>query len=168
MAGQERAPNAVTEVRIERIAQMMRTLRFRRGLTAKRLAKEWGLGLDRVHELTAEASRRVCAEVKDPTATGAKVGSTLDRLLDRANAQLAAGGDVSPQLVVAVTNAAKAWAHLSGANAPQKLEVTSKDAGTQAFSLPSEPGPRREALLALRSRIDAMLADCDKQLGVGQ
>jgi hypothetical protein len=58
--------NIQTELRLEKIMDDMRGLRFVRGKTYKEYAKAWGLSEDRVRKLTAEASRRVYAEVTDP------------------------------------------------------------------------------------------------------
>lgn len=58
--------DGVTESRIEHICELMRGMLFRRGKTGKLLESEWGLSHDRIKELTAEASKRVRAEVTDP------------------------------------------------------------------------------------------------------
>jgi hypothetical protein len=106
---------AITEARIEHVAGLMRALTYRTGVTSRELAKEWDLGLDRVEELTAAASKRVRAEITDPDRTVAKVCTAFDRVLDDALAD----GDRRSVLA-----AGKVWAEVSGASAPAKLHVT--------------------------------------------
>ena len=106
---------AITEVRIEHIAGLMRALTYRTGITSRELAKEWDLGLDRVEELTAAASKRVRAEITDPDRTVAKVCSAFDRVIDDA---LADGDRRS------VISAGKVWAEVSGASAPAQVHIT--------------------------------------------
>lgn len=82
--GYSRAPAPLTEERVAHIMTMMRGLLFRTGDTVKELAKEWDLCEQRVRELTAEASRRVKAEVMNPEQVGATVGMALEKTLHRA------------------------------------------------------------------------------------
>jgi hypothetical protein len=106
---------AITEARIEHIAGLMRALTYRTGVTSRELASEWDLGLSRVEELTAAASKRVRAEITDPDRTVAKVCTAFDRVLDDA---LADGDRKS------VISAGKVWAEVSGASAPARMHVT--------------------------------------------
>lgn len=113
--------DTVTEQRLAIISTMMRALTFRRGKTAKELAQKWDLSLARVHELTAEASKRVRAEVLDPDHVGATVGNALETVIERA---LKAGDRRT------VVEAARVWAQISGANAPQRHEHTGAGGGS--------------------------------------
>ena len=61
------ANSALRDLRIDHIVELMRDFAFRRGKTAKELAKEWGLSLSYVHKLTAEASKRARAYVDADT-----------------------------------------------------------------------------------------------------
>lgn len=56
---------SVTRARVEQAAAMMRALTYVRGVTDKVLAAEWGIGIDAAQRYTAEASRRVAAELSD-------------------------------------------------------------------------------------------------------
>lgn len=52
------------EERVQVIIDIMNRDEFRRGRTVKRLAKLWGLSVNRVRRLSAEASRRVRVTVR--------------------------------------------------------------------------------------------------------
>lgn len=60
-------------LRVAHIVGLMARFEFRRGTTAQQLADEWGLSLGYVHNLTAEASRKVRAQFTDPDALAADV-----------------------------------------------------------------------------------------------
>lgn len=92
----------------------MRTLKFRTGVTIKLLAKEWDLCEQRVGELSAEASRKVRAEIADPNRVQATVCTVLERIMEEAMAD----GDRRSAI-----DAAKQWAIISGAAAAVKHEV---------------------------------------------
>lgn len=72
---------ASTEARIAHIAGMMRTLRWRRGVSGPKLAVEWGLTEQRVRALAGEASRMVRAELEDPDYVAATLEVTLERIV---------------------------------------------------------------------------------------
>lgn len=118
-ASRARGPSATTEQRIEHIMGLMRTLKFRTGVTAEELSTEWGLGIRRVYELTAEASKRVRAEINDPDHVSAHVGVALMTALDDEMAKRP-----TKRSGKAVAELAKTWATISGAGAPTKHEVT--------------------------------------------
>lgn len=104
------------EIRIERIAGLMRACQWRRGETAKQLAKEYGLEYQTIRLDAAVASKRVYAEVMaDRDAIGAQVGSALSQALDEALAK----GDHK-----AVASLAKVYADASGVSAPTKIDAT--------------------------------------------
>ena len=94
------------DARVAHIADLMRTLKFQRGKTVKALAKEWGLGEQRVRELSAMASKIVRAEVTDPDAVTVTVCTYLERVLEQAWEK----GDRKH-----VVLAAKVWAEMAGA-----------------------------------------------------
>ena len=76
--------NRTSEIRIAHIMGMMRELTFVRGTTYKQLAVEWNLGPDRVRKLTAEASKRVLAEVTDPEKVKPLLAETLAQAIQKA------------------------------------------------------------------------------------
>lgn len=80
--GEHNEHGAVVDERIERICSMMRDLTFRTGKTVKELAREWGLAEKTVREYTAEASKRVLAEIKDPDKVQATGLSKLEAMID--------------------------------------------------------------------------------------
>jgi hypothetical protein len=61
------------ERRIEIIADLMRSGRYKRGKDADRLAKEWDLPVNKVRILTATASKRVRAEMSSAEKESAAV-----------------------------------------------------------------------------------------------
>jgi enoyl-CoA hydratase/carnithine racemase len=70
-----------TETRLAHIAGLMRTLRWRRGVTGPQLAAEWGLTEQRVRTLAAEASKLVRAEIEDPNYVAVTLEMTLERIV---------------------------------------------------------------------------------------
>lgn len=117
-------PEGTTEARIGIIADMMRTLRFRRGRTAKRLAVEWGLSLSRVQKLTAAASKRVLEEFKDPERVSVKIGAALERIVDDEMAK-------APKHRQArnVIEAGKVMLELAGAMGARRHELSGPNGG---------------------------------------
>jgi hypothetical protein len=114
---------AAVEVRIEHIADMMRSLEWRTGISGPILAKEWGLCEQRVKELSAEASKRVRAELMSPDNVKTDVGAAL---------AIALRGAVNDKKWQAVGQIAKVYADASGASAPQKVEVGETPEATAA------------------------------------
>ena len=111
---------AARDERVNHIADMMRDLTFRTGRTGRALAALWGEPQWHVDVLTSEASRRVRAEFTDHDAVLSKVGVALDRVISEA---MVGVGDAGP-CHRDVIQAAKLYAEVSGASAPQKLEVS--------------------------------------------
>lgn len=99
---------------IQHICDMMRELTFKRGRTAKDLAKQWGLSVSAVRNMTSEASRIVSREINDPDAVSADVGLALQKTLERALE------DDDRRSVIA---GAKVWADITGATAARKVDV---------------------------------------------
>lgn len=129
---------AITEVRIEHIAGLMRALTYRTGVTSRELALEWDLGLARVEELTAAASKRVRAEITDPDRTVAKVCSAFDQVIDDALA------DGDRRSVIA---AGKVWAEVSGASAPAQVHITGSLAALTDEQLEAKKREVRERMI---------------------
>lgn len=102
------------EEKVQHCMTIMRELRWIRGKTAPVLAKEWGLTVANLESISAEAWRRVKAEVTDPDATSATVCTALEKVMrdsladdDRRNA----------------IEASKVWAQIAGAVAPTKVQI---------------------------------------------
>jgi hypothetical protein len=107
--------NPLTEQRIAHIMGMMRRWEWKRGVSGPILAKEWGLSIEWLKDLSAEASKRVRAEVTDPERVSGTVGSALSKVLHDSMDD----GDRK-----SVIDASKAWAQIVGAMAPTKVDVT--------------------------------------------
>lgn len=121
MASEPQKHTPARELRIERIADMMRAFEWKRGQSGKELAVEYGIGYATIREDAAEASKRVYAEVMaDRDAIGAQVGSALATALDGAVKE----GDWK-----AVASLSKVYADASGVSAPNRQELTGKDGG---------------------------------------
>lgn len=102
------------ETRVEFVADMMRELTYRTGVTNKALAREWDLPMGYIAQLTTEASRRVRAELTDHDRVLSKVSVSLDRVLDDA----IESGDRH-----AIIKACQVWAQVTGAGAATKVQV---------------------------------------------
>ncbi len=120
------AHRTTTEKRIEHIAEMMRRLEWRTGRTGREMARKWGLSLSRVEHLSAEASRRVRAEIADPAAVHQTVCTALDRVLRDALAD----GDRRN-----VIRAGMTLARVAGAMVPERMRVLAEPAPLQAMTL---------------------------------
>lgn len=108
------ATPAETAARVDLIAGLMRHGAWVRGESDKVLAKDWGLAVSTVQNLTAEAWRRVCAEADSPKEARPNIVGTLLVAMERA---LAAGkyNDVA--------KIADVWTRIIGAREPEKHEV---------------------------------------------
>lgn len=89
----------------------MRTLAYTRGKTDRELAAKWGVSLATAQGVTAEASRVVARELRDPDRALAVVGTRLEQVM-------LTGEDRD------AVNAASVAAKLLGLNAADKLEVS--------------------------------------------
>ena len=119
----------LTEQRIAHIMGMMRRWEWKRGESGPVLAERWGLSVDRVKDLAAEASKRVLAEVTDPALVSGTVGMALQRVLDEG---MEATGDAKWHGRKLAVESSKAWAQIVGAMAPQRVDVTSRGEPTPA------------------------------------
>jgi hypothetical protein len=102
------------ETRVEFVADMMRDLTYRTGVTNKALAREWDLPTGYVAQITTEASRRVRGELTDHDRVLSKVSVSLDRVIDDA----ISSGDRH-----AIIKACQVWAQVTGAGAATKVQV---------------------------------------------
>jgi hypothetical protein len=137
------APDPSTVVHLEAMMSEMRALRWRRGKSGREYAAKSGLSYDDVRHLSAEAWKRVRAEVLDKDAVGATVGEVLeqvmlDALSESYNPALIERGkdskgephvfQESPNVARKVAiEAAKVYAMIAGAGAAERVEVTGKD-----------------------------------------
>lgn len=101
---------------MEFVAEMMRELTYRTGVTNKDLAREWDLPSSYVAQITTEASRRVRGELTDHDRVLSKVSVSLDRVIDDA----LSSGDRH-----AIIKACQVWAQVTGAGAATKVQVQS-------------------------------------------
>lgn len=107
------------EMRIERIADLMRAGEWIRSRSGKDLAQELGLAYQTIRLDAAIASKRVYAEVMgDREGIGAQVGHALQTALD---------GALREGNYKAVAALAKVYADASGVSAPTRQELTGKD-----------------------------------------
>jgi hypothetical protein len=112
------------EARIEHIAELMRSLRWRTGETGKAFARQWDLSEQRIRELAAEASRRVRAEVT-PDRVSVSVGVPLEAAL---------AGALEDKDWRAVAAVAKTWGEIAGAiRVPKNGEPVPSSAIEGAF-----------------------------------
>lgn len=98
--------------RVAEVAEMMRSLTFRRGTTTRELAQRWHISRDEAGRITAEASRLVAAEVTDRDATTADVGVVVRALV--------CDSKIEPRDRV---KAAEVWSRLAGTFAAERVEV---------------------------------------------
>lgn len=76
--------SAASEARIAHIEGLMHGLTtYRSGVTDRALAKEWGMSLDSVHQLTHEASKRVRATLSNRDAIAVTVLTSAQAVIDR-------------------------------------------------------------------------------------
>lgn len=122
----------IRAARIDHIMEMMAECRFKRRQTSKALAREWGLSLAYIHELTAEASKRVAAAAMDKGAVQAKVGAAIERILEQCiiddqNPNRWSSEKTALMNRKLIIDAGMAWVAMSGAGAPKKMELTGAD-----------------------------------------
>lgn len=116
--------------------RLMRNMKWRRGVTDKVVARAWGLELMAVRQYSAEAWRRLKAEMVDTDQTAATVAIALERVIFEA-AEKGLSGHRS------IIEAGKTWASLAGAGAPTRIEV-----GALANLSDAELAQRREEIIA--------------------
>lgn len=104
-------PTVPLAARVEQAAALMRTLKYQRGVTDRELAAAWGVSLATAQGVTAEASRVVARELRDPDRALAVVGTRLEQVM-------LTGDDRD------AVNAASVAAKLLGLNAAERVEVS--------------------------------------------
>lgn len=111
-------------MRVEEIAQTLRACTFRNGVTLKDFAAKWGLSIQRVHELSGLASKKVRAEVTDPDRVAAKGFAGMEKIAD--DSMAAAEDDVENAATHRATalRAFDTWLTKSGVAAPTQSKVT--------------------------------------------
>lgn len=121
-----------TEARLEELCVVMRALKWRRGESGAGYAAKWGISLDRVNHLAAEAWRMVKAEATDVDRITSTVSLVLEEQLlaareDATNQEyLATDGKRVSEARRAVVDAANVWADIVGAKAAQKIDNTNR------------------------------------------
>ncbi len=115
--------HGIAEARIEEIAATLRDCSFRNGVTLQGFAAKWGLAIHRVHELSAQASRKVRAELTDPDRATARGFSRLEKIADEAMDEADKDGNNASHRKVAIA-ATEAFFKLSGLAAPTKAAVS--------------------------------------------
>lgn len=129
----------VRDSRVEYVADLMRSLKFRTGVTTKALAVEWDLPNNLISSIVVEASRRVRAELANPDNVQSKISVALNHVIDQA----LESGDRH-----AIIKACQVWAQVTGAAAPQRLQVQQ-----DLTSLtPEQLKARKEELIARLTR----------------
>lgn len=111
------ATRAEVCARVDLMADLMRTLQWERGESAKRFAAMWGVSEDYAADLAAEASRRVQAEIRTPDEVRDELQQALREVVRRALA------DDDRRSII---DAARALGPLVGAVAPVRVEVDTR------------------------------------------
>jgi hypothetical protein len=132
----KRGTTLTTEEKIAYIEGLMYSGVWRRGRTVRLLAKEWGLAVSTVQQLSAEASRTVRRQISEPDAAAVDVTLALrevmeDALEDAADSafRMTKEGLKARDQVIA---SAKAYSDIMGCSAPIKIEVDAKKATPEA------------------------------------
>ena len=142
-----------TEERVEEIAAALRDGTFRHGVTLKAFAAKWGIGYQRVGELSSLANRKIAAEqAEDHACIRAKSFAALERIAERAEhgCDPKTGNDAG-HLAVAI-KAVDTWLVRSGAAIvqTQKLQVT----GLEQLTDEQLAERKREMLARLKGEVD--------------
>jgi hypothetical protein len=119
--GVSTGPKLSREERTQVVMQRMREGTFRRGITYAELMREWEMSEGGVSNITAEASRRVYAEMAETNGAKVYLGVTLEKIIDDSMADASSAERPYYYRKVAI-EAAKTFAMLVGANAPTKVE----------------------------------------------
>lgn len=141
-----RATPTETAERVERIAEMMRIGVWVRGDSAPMLAREWGLAVATVEGLSAEASRVVAREVRDPEGLKTEVATVLRENLHRAS---------RASEYKAVASLADVVTKIMGARAPERHEHAHVVASYEAM-------PAADKVKWLRAKAAELVAEADR------
>lgn len=137
-------------IRVEHIADMMRTGLWVRGQSAIPLAKEWGVAVATVERYSAEASRVVAREVQDPEALKTEVATVLRENLHRAS---------RASEYKAVASLADVVTKITGARAPERHEHAHVVASYEAM-------PAADKSKWLRAKAAELIEEADRLDGV--
>lgn len=136
------------ELKVLEAMGIMRSMRYRTGVTSVELAAKWGMALSSISGITSEASRRVRAEVNDPDLVSATIGSAM--------MDVVTNKDSERRDVIA---AAAQWAKLApGVVVPTKLEVSAVDNEQTRL----EALAPKERAVELRAMATRLLAAADE------
>ena len=130
----KRGTKLTTEEKIDYITGLMYSGVWRRGGTAKLLAKEWNLSPEAVRRFSAEASRVVKRHIMDPDSAAVDVTLAIREALEGAledseSLRLSKEGLKARDQVIA---ACKAYSDIVGVTAPIRVEVDTKKATPEA------------------------------------
>lgn len=122
--GREPGPTALTETRVEELAETLRNGTFRHGVTLKEFGAKWGLCIQRMGELSGLAAKKVRAESMGADHVAAKGFAMLERIASEAVAGCdPKTGNTAGHLAVAV-RAVDTWLTKSGVAAPTQAKVS--------------------------------------------
>ena len=124
------------EGRVQMCMKLMRAGKWRRGRTDRNLAAHWGIHIDTIQSYSAEAFRRVRSEITDPDSVQTTICTALEDIIHEARGKGLAGHR-------SIIEAGKAWAQISGAGAPTRIEL-----GALANMTEDELENRRKDLMA--------------------
>lgn len=109
---------------------LMAAGRWERGVTGERLAAAWGLSVDYLRKIAAEASRRVLDAI-DPVAVRQRLAHAFGRSVDVLEGKL--DGEDAIEAARCLAANASSYAALVGAGAPQKRDITITEAKDTAW-----------------------------------
>ncbi len=112
-----------TELRVEEIAATLRDGSFRHGVTLAAFAAKWGVEVQRVHEISGLAAKKVRAEVTDPDLVASKGFSRLEQIAVDAMRDADQHGNNAQHRKLALAATAEHM-KLSGVAAPTKALVS--------------------------------------------
>ena len=147
------------EDRVSHIAAMMRALKWQRGKSGPVLAVSWSMSPDSVKHISAEAWRRVRAEIMDPERAGPDIVRTISRVMSdsMADADLADGKERTDHRRVAI-EAAKSYAAVLLSKPVDRHEVT-----VTAMSAEQLEARKQEILAQIKASVVPMLGGKDDE-----
>jgi len=145
--GRPQGPDESSELRAEEIAATLRDGTYRHGATLKGFQAKWGLSEQRVHELSAMASKKVRAELTDPDRARAKGFARLEKIAEEAMLDADEKGNNAGHRKVAIA-ATEAFFKLSGLTAPTTVNVT----GLESLTDEQLEARERELLARIAAR----------------
>jgi len=157
---QGRAEDCKTKAeRVEFIEQMMAALTWERGRSGRALAKVWNVEKSTVRDYAAEASRNVRAGLSQDEAA-IDCAAVLELAMTRS---------IASAQYQAATAAVRAMMDLTGCAAPTRVAVEAAAKAAEPWTgLSEDPAERSEQIAAVRRQLDALEAECAKELGRGK